>query len=820
MKGVVTRGTLRPITSIMDAGNHNVWDSAWTVADEEDGKAANQEESDILSAANGDPMTLDYDDSTPVAPLKQVSSLGVTELLDSNAWSRADTGSSELVQRGLKGVWDDASSASLNKKKTTDSDEQIAGDDIQNEWSHNEVHPSAMEVDKEVLSSSTSEPEVQLNSPEVIETALSGSSKAQTEISSNDSIQHTDIDTTKVAVLEAEVGTGKTTEDEEECLESEDEIEPATAKPGSKTSEVDDKIVETPQDDDEFGDFDDSKDAPVISTKFQLSKPINEILEANITYKSTSALPVSDNLESILNIGSARKWTNYLTRPTRQFLHVEDRPESLTRWHVSEIEKETGIILTHWKEQDLRKPRFGFKFQWKPTHKNHPSIKSNASTISQDVKSLASVTISQTGSPASSSPAPSIHASLTDQTASPSSAHHDTTSLHSDTDKIAESIVNQMEHVQLDTDEDAHVSMPDPVQTSTSTSVKPTESSTEDLEFPVPEVDSTQTSIKDSTQMQHQPLPKPIEKLELSSSQGLPSNPTKTEPPSRSFQLDAPQISAPLEEEFDEWGDFITTEEPATTEKPPIPQKQDIPASNTPFAFSIIPLAPSRSGTASPAHSIKSIKPETAEHSFKVPEPHVTPFAVSSIPLVPSRSPSVNSIKQTKVETVEQSLNGTRPISPTLGLLNRTPLTHSSTDLHSSHVISPPRSNSSTPLSFVSNAGSARLNMLDNVMMPTPISKTTAPSILTSSSRPDKADDFDDFADFVSATPPLESASPMPEPPATVNHTPSAETLTADAAQNRVVLGPLQPSAKSKQMLEDETISRIVDNLPDLTFLL
>lgn len=813
----------------MDAGNHNVWDSTWTVADEDDGKAASQGESDILSAANGELMTPDYAASTPVAPLKQTSLLGVSELLDSNAWSRADSGSTDLVvQRSLKGGWDDASLASMPRKKTTESDEQIAVDDLQNEWSHNEVPQSSPSSDvkegSDEQSHSTSNPEIQLRSPEVIDTVSYDSSQAQVDISSTGVSENVDIDTCNFAGSATKDDPRKTTETEfaKDNIEPEDEIRPDTARLHPKPCEVDDEMIEAPQDDD-FGDFGDSKDLPPSPIKFQLSNPINEILEANIIYKSSPALDVNDNLESLLNIGSARKWTNYLTRPTRQFLHVEDRPESITGWHVSEIEKEAGIILAHWKEQDLRKPRFGFKLQWKPTHKKRPSIKSNASTHSQDLKSLTSANISQAGSPASSSPAPSIHAFLTDQTSSPSSAHHDTTSLHSDTGIIAESIVTQMEHVHSGMDEDDSLAKPESVQTSTYIAVIPTYASAQDPETSVSKEDFTQTVIKadDTTPIQHQPLAKPSEKVTLASSQGLQTEPTINEPTSSSLPLDTSHISAPLEEDLDEWGDFITTDELSVTEKSSIPQNQNTSANHTPFAFSIIPLAPSRSGTASPAHSLKPTEPATAEHSPKGPqETPGAPFAVSNIPLVLSGSPSVNSLKPTKIEAVEQSLNGTRPMSPALGLLTRTPLTPSSTELHSSHVISPPRSNSSTPLSFVSNTGSARLNMLDNATMPTPISKTTEPSNFPSSTRQEEPDDFDDFADFVSATPPLESASPMPEPSAPVNQPLPAETQTADAGQNWVVLGPLQPSAKSKQMLEDETISRIVDNLPDLTFLL
>lgn len=58
-------------------------------------------------------------------------------------------------------------------------------------------------------------------------------------------------------------------------------------------------------------------------------------------------------LEDLLNnIGSARKWFNQLTRPTRQFIHTDDFPDSTVTWiddGLHAIPKEVNQVLLDWK---------------------------------------------------------------------------------------------------------------------------------------------------------------------------------------------------------------------------------------------------------------------------------------------------------------------------------------------------------------------------------------------------------------------------------------------------------------------------------------
>lgn len=58
-------------------------------------------------------------------------------------------------------------------------------------------------------------------------------------------------------------------------------------------------------------------------------------------------------LETLLNdTGSARKWFNALSRPARQFLHIDDMPNSVVNWtdnRINTIPKEVDTVLIKWK---------------------------------------------------------------------------------------------------------------------------------------------------------------------------------------------------------------------------------------------------------------------------------------------------------------------------------------------------------------------------------------------------------------------------------------------------------------------------------------
>lgn len=102
-----------------------------------------------------------------------------------------------------------------------------------------------------------------------------------------------------------------------------------------------------------------------------------------------------------------------------------------------------------------------------------------------------------------------------------------------------------------------------------------------------------------------------------------------------------------------------------------------------------------------------------------------------------------------------------------------------------------------------------------------PFGSTTASlAESTPSSADDDDDDNDDWGDFVS------DASPPPDPGPDVKSTligPGAPVIPASATfapPLAMSLGPVQPTIKSKAMLETEKVAAIVDALPDLSFML
>lgn len=160
---------------------------------------------------------------------------------------------------------------------------------------------------------------------------------------------------------------------------SESDVE-ATLNDGSlsddreSVSTLHDKTKDTKATDQANEEKDVVQDSTEKSHKLQLSAPVEQLL-ASFTFTATKNRPAQSpsRLEALLNQGKARKNYNCLTRPTRQYIHVTDRPDSIPRWQTSEIKKDMGTILTHWRETDFKRARAGFKFKWKPQPPRIPS---------------------------------------------------------------------------------------------------------------------------------------------------------------------------------------------------------------------------------------------------------------------------------------------------------------------------------------------------------------------------------------------------------------------------------------------------------------
>lgn len=635
---------------------------------------------------------------------------------------------------------------------------------------------------------------------------------------------------------------------------------------------------DVPEDiDDDFGDFGEVEETVAVRPpashphEFTLQKPINEILEKICTFSSYSTpdKETSARLESVLNIGSARKWNNRLTRPTRQFLHVEDKPEALPRWKSSDVKKEMELVLAHWREQDIRKPRFGFKFKWKvPSERprslqltTNTALPSATSTINsphnpstpltssalaglsiQNSSTPSSVTTTLESHPSSSSLASKMAPldspiSLKAQTISPALSPPISEPASKTHEKVHKRVMSDHAAAHIVKSEplsDSHIG---PTVGNSQIEIRPDYKSSD---LPVL---SASPLVTESPLVAEPPL---VSELPLPTELPLPPEPSLV--PESSL---VPDISQVPQEDADDWGDFITTDEVVSDQK-----KNQEPAittfSNTPIISPTpISITPQKTPISFPVMDLSKndiiiltkSSPIVPEIPSK-PEDSGSGLPIGSSSIVSHQIPDDN--KSGKVNAKSNVYSPTLQNSGTFKSASiSSPLT--------STYFQPSGGNdvlkkSSTPVQFtglnlmvpisaspVSAVPSAKLS-------PAPVSANIAPVPVSTNNTytlsaeknnddfGDFADDFgDDFADFVSASPPTLSSSPMSV--ASFNHVHSATAAPAatpklpvlesfKAPQQQVVLGPLQPSAKSKQTLEEETISAIVDKLPDLTFLL
>lgn len=533
------------------------------------------------------------------------------------------------------------------------------------------------------------------------------------------------------------------------------------------------KLDEGPEDEDEefgeFGDGGESSIPPVSATphiprstnprKLEISTPIAELLTSAFAPALTSSTVSEgpDHLESVLNKGKSRKYYNCLTRPTRQFLHVDDKPDSITRWPTSAIKSEMGTILIRWREVEFKRARLGFRFKWKPpsvVHKKTPSTEStykDKSTGPTDSKSPEIPKLPLHNSPV----------------VSPKRRHRKMSSISSSISG-QEYISHASSGALLDQSTPAPIKVqkqlpntPDslPEQPSNANfALQSSKTASGKLEsVPVAEIPKTDLIS------QHVNSPPSAGALEAVSPPPKSSAmPVLDNGPGASLVKEPPVTS---DGDMDDWGDFMTSSVPDVM--PALPQNQHSATKKPdPLVFPMVPLKAAESSTPTPT----AMTPTLESHAKN------------------------GSLTLDTFSKIESGLNSPIVASPASSMWN-------SIDLKQVHK-QPIISRSNTPLSL----NSPTITSIMTPLSANPLSKKSPPPAAAG-----EDDEFDGFSDFVSSTPP-----PLPTTP----ELSSARVPAQLDAPKQVTLGPLQVSAKTKQTSELEAIAGIVDKLPDLSFLL
>lgn len=486
-------------------------------------------------------------------------------------------------------------------------------------------------------------------------------------------------------------------------------------------------------DNDDFGDFETESEPLSIPAKpkgLQYHVPITTLLASiippsapNNTITTTNTSTFKNNIEnafieSILNINHARKYKNLLTRPTRQFLHVDDLPDStivhLTRRRghrqtmsmssagtfidrtpaQSNIEIEVRKILLDLRRSE--KPKFNFS--WRQTQ--HLSLSTGLSDRSS---------CSLPNSPVDTPVATMFESRFgADSNGSKASTRSSMIALPTKSNDAGALAVSQ------------------------TTSIKKTKSPSSSIASPV---------LKSST--------------------------------GNSFTVASESI--PL---------TINTAQVATV--------------NAAIAASIVGTVhkspnPGRKGSLSASDRKGSIDNFSSTS---------TNFGALSSSINNSNGnvlhPVVSAVKSKL--SIMKPLTPTSPVLPSASTMSRVVKSTS----HSTPVVLDPTFavSDSPPVSSI------------------PFGSTTASLAESTLSSADDDDDNDDWGDFVS------EASPPPDSSPDVKSTsigPSAPVIPASAtfaSPLAMSLGPVQPTIKSKTMLETEKVAEIVDALPDLSFML